>query len=67
MTMSDITMLTKTYQRVQTEFIDAKATLKKRTFDESSFKDNDKKVKYYTGLPNFIILSIVFNLIRLSR
>jgi len=31
--------------------------------DESNLKDSDERVKYYTGLPNFLVLSAVFDLI----
>ncbi|XP_072047344.1 uncharacterized protein [Amphiura filiformis] len=31
--------------------------------DEACMKDSDERVKYYTGLPNFLVLSAVFDLI----
>ena len=35
--------------------------LSKLSLSEKSFRDNDVKVKYYTGLPNFAILMALFN------
>ena len=36
------------------------AAPKERPFDESDFRNNDKKVNFYTGLPSFEMLNIVF-------
>ncbi|KAK0144155.1 hypothetical protein N1851_017488 [Merluccius polli] len=42
--------------RLQEENQKLKEELSKRALDENSLKDNDSKVKYYTGLPSFSLL-----------
>jgi len=38
------------------------AALSKRVLSEETMKDDAKKVKYYTGLPNFGVLKAIYNL-----
>ena len=33
-------------------------------FSQQSLKDNDKKVKFYTGLPTFAVLMVLFNFLK---
>lgn len=38
------------------------AALSKQVLNEATIKDDAKKVKYYTGLPNFAVLKAIYNL-----
>ena len=37
--------------------------LRRRVVSESSLSDNDKAVKYYTGLPTYVLLKCVFDFV----
>ena len=41
-------------------------TIKKQSLSEESLKDNDAKVKYYTGLPTFNTLMAIFTFVSAS-
>uniref|UniRef100_A0A8D0A6E8 THAP-type domain-containing protein n=1 Tax=Sander lucioperca TaxID=283035 RepID=A0A8D0A6E8_SANLU len=45
--------------RLQEENRKLKGELSKKALDENFLKDNDSKVKYYTGLPSFSLLMVV--------
>ena len=52
------------YQHLQEECKELKKSeskLSELSLSEESLRDNDVKVKYYTGLPNFTILMALFN------
>ena len=36
--------------------------LSQKVLNEATLKDNDKKVKYFTGLPSFSVLKAIYNL-----
>ena len=36
--------------------------LSQQVISEATLKDNDKKVKYFTGLPSFLVLKAIYNL-----
>jgi len=38
--------------------------MKVNTRDDFNGDDDDDKVRYYTGLPSFVILKALFNLVR---
>lgn len=50
-------------QRLTTENMDLKKTLEDTLITKDSFKGNDKKVQYYTGLPNFLTLKALFEFV----
>jgi hypothetical protein len=41
-----------------------KAKLKEMSLDEEAFMNDNKRVLFYTGLPNWMLLSAVFNLVQ---
>ena len=43
--------------------VDSCEELKKLKFCKSSFENDDSRVKFYTGLPNFLTLAAVFSLV----
>ena len=47
--------------RLRAENVDLKERLNARTFSEETFQNEDEKVKFYTGLPNFLMLMALFN------
>lgn len=47
-------------QSLREENLDLKQKLNTRTFSEETFEKDDEKVKYYTGLPNFLMLMALF-------
>nr|XP_033940136.1 DNA repair protein RAD52 homolog isoform X1 [Pseudochaenichthys georgianus]XP_033940137.1 DNA repair protein RAD52 homolog isoform X1 [Pseudochaenichthys georgianus] len=50
---------------VTTENVNLKEKLVKSTISESTFKGDDDRVRFYTGLPTFAILMMVYNLVEL--
>ncbi|XP_038056994.1 uncharacterized protein LOC119728722 [Patiria miniata] len=52
-------------QNLERKNIKRKGLMKEDVTSEDSFKDNDSKVTYYTGLPSFKILMVVFNFVKL--
>lgn len=53
-------------QRLTMENMDLKDKLGHFTVTADSFKGNDDKVKYFTGLPNYLMLMAIFNFISKS-
>lgn len=51
-------------QRLLNENYALKQELQQVKLNESSFENNDEKVKYYTGLPNFIMLMTIFDFVK---
>ncbi|XP_060581210.1 uncharacterized protein LOC132737861 [Ruditapes philippinarum] len=51
-------------QRLLNENYALKQELQQVELNESSFENNDEKVKYYTGLPNSIMLMTVFDFVK---
>lgn len=41
-----------------------KKKIRSNEFSKEAFENDDSKVKYYTGLPNFLVLMALFNLIQ---
>ena len=51
------------FQRLLTQNISLQAKLNDLMFNQKSFEGSDEKVRYYTGLPNFLTLMTIFNFI----
>lgn len=51
-------------QRLLSENMILKQELLSVKFNELGFKDNNEKVKYFTGLPNFLVLMTVFDFVK---
>ncbi|XP_037548910.1 uncharacterized protein LOC119425453 [Nematolebias whitei] len=51
-------------QRLRTEQILLKDQINDLKFNERSFENNNLKVTYYTGLPSFLMLMTVFDLVK---
>lgn len=49
---------------LQNELTDVKMELLASKFTEDSLKDDDQKVAFYTGLPSFLMLFSLFNLLK---
>ncbi len=49
-------------QNLRSELYVLRSTAMNSKPNEQSFKDNEEKTKYYTGLPNFLVLMQVFHL-----
>ncbi len=61
-TQSDMTA--KDISKLEKELEQHKAWIKKMTLDEDSFRDNDNKVKCFTGLPSFAVLMVLFQAVK---
>lgn len=64
MTNKDIDLLFEYYQKTVDERDELLAKLSNSVIDFNFFKDNDKKTRFYTGLPNWIFLLRFFNLVK---
>ena len=53
--------LQKEYKNLKESKADSESKLGELLLSEESLRDNDVKVKYYTGLPNFATLMVLFN------
>jgi hypothetical protein len=51
------------YQRLLSENMTLKSRLYELELNENSFRDDDNKVMYYSGLPSFTKLMLVFNFV----
>ena len=56
-----ISQLEKELQLRTAEIHDLKQKILEGSLNEEGFKDNDEKVRFYTGLPNFMVLMTLFN------
>ena len=50
-------------EELELKYRDAESKLDRLSFSENSLKHDDKKVSVYTGLPNFLALSSLFDLL----
>ena len=50
-------------KNLRNENIDLKKKLKISSLELDSFKENDDKVRYFTGLPSFTVMFVIFNFI----
>ena len=50
--------VTKDQQKVQSQL----QVLSRQMINETMLRDDDKKVKYFTGLPSFSVLRLIYNL-----
>ncbi|XP_054720568.1 uncharacterized protein LOC129230193 [Uloborus diversus] len=62
--MKDLDLQQQVFRDMQLELSKVKDNLKKITLNEDSFKDNDDKVKYFTGLPTYALLLIIFDVVQ---
>ena len=60
--ISDINGIEQDDQNLRSELYELRSKAMNSKLNEQSFKDNEEKVKYYTGLPNFLVLMQVFHL-----
>ena len=51
-------------QQLRTENLELRQKLQETKITEDFFRDSDKKVRYYTGLPSFLTLMIVFEFVK---
>ena len=56
-----ISQLEKELQLRTAEIHDLKQKIRERSLNGAAFKDNDEKVPFYKGLPNFMVLMTLFN------
>uniref|UniRef100_A0A8C5GX67 Uncharacterized LOC114473450 n=1 Tax=Gouania willdenowi TaxID=441366 RepID=A0A8C5GX67_GOUWI len=63
---TDIGSLQKEMQRLTIENMVLKKEISNHQVTPDAFKDNDEKVKYFTGLPNFLVLMSVFKFVSAS-
>ncbi|XP_049528881.1 uncharacterized protein LOC125947691 [Dermacentor silvarum] len=64
MTGSDIIQLQKEVVSLREELGSAKVELAAGKFTENALRHNDEKVSYYTGLPTFLMLFSLFNILK---
>ncbi|KAK7893343.1 hypothetical protein WMY93_022495 [Mugilogobius chulae] len=50
--------------RLLVENLELKLQISKMEINEATFKDNDERVKFYTGLPNFMMLMSLFSCVK---
>lgn len=60
--ISDVNGIEQDDQNLRSELYELRSKAMNSKLNEQSFKDNEEKVKYYTGLPNFLVLMQVFHL-----
>lgn len=63
MSCSDVVQLEEGLRDANEEIYQLREKVNTLTLNEDSFKNNDEKVKYYTGLPNFALLMTIFNFV----
>ena len=63
MTAADIRALITECENLRSENQELKSKLKTSSLESDSFKDNDDKVRYFTGLPSFAVMLVIFNFI----
>ncbi|KAL5005852.1 hypothetical protein ScPMuIL_017010 [Solemya velum] len=59
-----ITVLNTEIQNLRTEVMDLRNKITNFSLSPDSFQNNEEKVKFYTGLPNFLTLMAIFDLIK---
>ena len=63
MTATDIQTHITECENLHSDNQELKAKVKTSSLESDSFKDNDDKVKYFTGLPSFAMMLESFNFI----
>ena len=63
LSMNDIAKLEKAHQDVTVEICSLKKKVCQFTISEQTFQDDDKRTKFYTGLPTFTFLLAIFDVI----
>ncbi|XP_077552555.1 uncharacterized protein LOC144167036 [Haemaphysalis longicornis] len=64
LTSNDIQQLQDVAANLQNELTDVKMELLASKFTEDSLREDDQKVAFYTGLPSFLMLFSLFNLLK---
>ncbi|KAI4820618.1 hypothetical protein KUCAC02_028590, partial [Chaenocephalus aceratus] len=62
LTMEDIERMEDVLRQNTTELGDLRTKALDTKFNQESFENNEEKTKFYTGLPNFLVLLQVFQL-----
>ncbi|KAK5928302.1 hypothetical protein CgunFtcFv8_013375 [Champsocephalus gunnari] len=60
--MEDIERMEDVLRQNTTELGDLRTKALDTKFNQESFENNEEKTKFYTGLPNFLVLLQVFQL-----
>ncbi|XP_065301299.2 uncharacterized protein [Dermacentor albipictus] len=64
MTITDVAELEEKLSTCQRQLDECQGVLRSQTFTEDSLQGNGKKVAFYTGLPTFVVLLRVFDLLK---
>jgi hypothetical protein len=64
MTMDSLNLIMEESERLLQENLGLKQKLQGNSLNEAWLKDDDEKVLFYTGLPNWLVLLTVFDLIK---
>ena len=62
LTMSKIDEMEECIQSMTCELVELKKKIIDADFEEKCFQNSDEKTKFYTGVPNFLILQMILNL-----
>lgn len=62
MSMADIDALIKANQDYVQDVVKLKAQVKKQQLSEEAFKEDDEKVRYYTGMHTFNVFQVVYDI-----
>ena len=62
LTMENINGIEEDDRKLRSELYELQSKALNSKLNEQSFKDNEEKTIYYTGLPNFLVLMQVFHL-----
>ena len=63
MSGTDIDNVFSECDNLRTNLTDLREHSKKSSLEKDSFENDDSKINFYTGLPNFIVLMAVYNLV----
>ncbi|XP_054931856.1 uncharacterized protein [Dermacentor andersoni] len=63
LTCRDLQLLEEDYRKLSVELATLKQQKEEMEMSEASLREDPNKVSFYTGLPNFVVLMAVFNLL----